>query len=92
MAGEGHGDLVENGFAENLRAAEVATRLLRLARSEVAGPGLAVLGLALGGQAKPLFRSLVCLLLWHFSGPRLANIVSRSSFGGRCLVSESLAV
>ena len=92
MAGEGHGDLVEDGFADHLRAAEVAPRLLGLARSEVARPGLAMLGLALGGQSKPLFRSFVCLLLWHFSSSMLAIVVSRWSLGGRFFVSESLAV
>ena len=92
MTGEGHRDLVEHGLAQNLRAAEVATRLLGLSRGQVAGAGLAVLGLSLGGQAEPLFGSFVGLLLWHFSGPMLANIALPLVVCGGFLISESLAV
>lgn len=71
MAGEGHGDLVQDRFAEDAGAAEVAARLLGLARGQVAGPRLAMLRLAFGGQSEPLFRSLMGFLLWHLTGPVL---------------------
>jgi hypothetical protein len=65
MACEGHRDLVQHGFAQDFGAAQVAACLLCLSRSQVARAGLTMFRLALGGQAKPLFRSLMCLLLWH---------------------------
>jgi hypothetical protein len=56
-----------------------------------------MLRLALRGQAKPLLRSLVCLLLWHFSGPLLANIhfaadnmAAVSRFGKPCSIEDSV--
>jgi hypothetical protein len=56
-----------------------------------------MLRLALRGQAKPLFGSLMCLLLWHFSGPMLANIrfaavkpATVSRFGKPCSIEDSV--
>jgi len=69
MARQGHRDLMEDGLAQDLRSTQVSPRLLRLPRSQVTRPRLAMLRFPLGGQAKPLLRSLVCFLLWHFRGP-----------------------
>jgi len=92
MACERQRDLVQYGFAQDFRAAQVAACLLCLSRSQVARAGLTMLRLALGGQAKQLFRSLMCLLLWHEVArywQLIALLLPRSAAVYR---SESLAV
>ena len=69
MSGEGPGDLFQYGFADDACAAEVAAGLFHLATGQVAGAGLAVLGLAAGGESEPLLSSFMSLLLWHRFGP-----------------------
>src|SRR5262245_38097721 len=75
-------DLLQHGLADDPRAAEVAAGLLRRPRGQMARPRLTVLGFAAGRQAKPLFRSLVRLLLGH----------GRPGPPGACWLLESPAV
>ena len=67
IAAQCAGDLMKHGVADDLRASQVAAGLFGRAGGQVAGPRMAVLGLAAGGEAEPLLRSLVGLHLGHIA-------------------------
>lgn len=57
------------GLMQHARAAQVARPLLRHSGVQVAGAGPAMLQLTLGGGAKTLLRTLMCLHLRHIGDP-----------------------
>lgn len=72
ISAEGCGNDLAVAVGRGGGSTQVPLALVRHAGGQVAGAGLAVLGLARGGQSEPFLGSLVSLLLWHGTRRQIA--------------------
>lgn len=74
VSSQGFGNHFAVAVGRDRGAAEIPLALLVHPSCKVTGASLTMLGLALGGQAEPLFGPFVCFLLWH----DITSILERS--------------